>query len=137
MKRNLLKAAVLAIGGTIALASSPVMAQEAKSLDELLQMVKQGRASDAREQKAREQRFKNARYDQQKMLKEAEKTLGEKGRVDAGKSRNERGAPAGEREPPRDYPDSRSRAQAQESHPAKLRANGRDHQAGATRNLVR
>ena len=75
MKRNLLKAAVLAIGGTIALASSPVMAQEAKSLDELLQMVKQGRASDAREQKAREQRFKNARYDQQKMLKEAEKTL--------------------------------------------------------------
>ncbi|MGB1455694.1 MotA/TolQ/ExbB proton channel family protein [Spongiibacter marinus] len=75
MKRNLLKAAVLAIGGTIALASSPVMAQEAKSLDELLQMVKQGRASDAREQQAREQRFKNARYDQQKMLKEAEKTL--------------------------------------------------------------
>lgn len=75
MKRNLLKAAVLAIGGTIALASSPVMAQEAKSLDELLQMVKQGRASDAREQKAREQRFKNARYDQQKMLKEAQKTL--------------------------------------------------------------
>ncbi len=75
MKRNLLKAAVLAIGGTIALASSPVMAQEAKSLDELLQMVKQGRASDAREQKAREQRFKNARYDQQKMLKEAQQTL--------------------------------------------------------------
>ena len=75
MKRNLLKAAVLAIGGTIAFATSPVMAQEAKSLDELLQMVKQGGASDAREQKAREQRFINARYEQKKMLDEANKTL--------------------------------------------------------------
>ena len=75
MKRNLFKAAVLAIGGTIALSVSPVMAQEAKSLDELLQMVKQGGVADAREQKAREQRFINARYEQKKMLDEANKTL--------------------------------------------------------------
>ncbi|NKI18777.1 energy transducer TonB [Spongiibacter sp. KMU-166] len=75
MKRNLFKAAVLVVGGAIAMAS-PVMAEdEAKSLDELLKMVKQGQVSDAREQRAREQRFKNARYDQEKMLKEAKATL--------------------------------------------------------------
>jgi biopolymer transport protein ExbB len=77
MKRNLFKAAVFAIGGTIAMASSPLMAQEAKSLDELLQMVKQGHVKDLREAKEREQRFVNARYEQQKMLDGAKRTLAE------------------------------------------------------------
>jgi biopolymer transport protein ExbB len=75
MKRNLLKAAVLAFSGIIAVAAMPAMAEEAKSLDELLRMVKQGYATDARENKEREQRFAAARYDQQKTLDEAKRTL--------------------------------------------------------------
>ncbi|WP_269618642.1 MotA/TolQ/ExbB proton channel family protein [Zhongshania sp. BJYM1] len=75
MKRNLLKAAVLAFSGAIAVASMPAMAEDAKSLDELLKMVKQGYATDARENKEREQRFAAARYDQQKTLDEAKRTL--------------------------------------------------------------
>ncbi|WP_373090204.1 MotA/TolQ/ExbB proton channel family protein [Zhongshania sp.] len=75
MKRNLFKAAVLAFGGMIAVAAMPAMAEDAKSLDELLKMVRQGYATDARENKAREQRFVAARYDQQKTLDEAKRTL--------------------------------------------------------------
>jgi biopolymer transport protein ExbB len=75
MKRNLLKAAVLAFSGMMAVAAMPAMAEEAKSLDELLRMVKQGYAADARENKEREQRFAAARYDQQKTLDEAKRTL--------------------------------------------------------------
>ena len=51
MKRNLFKAAVLAFGGMIAVAAMPAMAEDAKSLDELLKMVRQGYATDARENK--------------------------------------------------------------------------------------
>jgi biopolymer transport protein ExbB len=75
MKRNLFKAAVLAFGGMIAVAAMPAMAEDAKSLDELLKMVRQGYATDARENKEREQRFVAARYDQQKTLDEAKRTL--------------------------------------------------------------
>ncbi|MBD2857887.1 MotA/TolQ/ExbB proton channel family protein [Spongiibacter sp. KMU-158] len=75
MKRNFLKAAVFAIGGTIAMASAPLMAQEAKSLDELLELVKQGHVKDLREAKAREQRFISARADQQAMLNQGKNTL--------------------------------------------------------------
>jgi biopolymer transport protein ExbB len=75
MKRNLLKAAVLAFSGAIAVAAMPAMAEDAKSLDELLKMVKQGYATDARENKEREQRFAAARFDQQKTLEEAKRTL--------------------------------------------------------------
>ncbi|CAA0080031.1 Protein TolQ [Zhongshania aliphaticivorans] len=75
MKRNLLKAAVLAFSGAIAVAAMPAMAEDAKSLDELLKMVEQGRVSDIRENKAREQRFAAARADQKKTLDEAKRTL--------------------------------------------------------------
>jgi biopolymer transport protein ExbB len=75
MKRNLLKAAVLAFSGAIAVAAMPAMAEDAKSLDELLKMVEQGRISEIRENKEREQRFAAARYDQQKTLDEAKRTL--------------------------------------------------------------
>ena len=75
MKRNLLKAAVLSFSGAIAVAAMPAMAEDAKSLDELLKMVKQGYATDARENKEREQRFAAARFDQQKTLEEAKRTL--------------------------------------------------------------
>jgi biopolymer transport protein ExbB len=59
----------------IAVAAMPAMAEDAKSLDELLKMVRQGYATDARENKEREQRFVAARYDQQKTLDEAKRTL--------------------------------------------------------------
>ena len=75
MKRNLLKAAVLAFSGAIAVAAMPAMAEDAKSLDELLKMVQQGRVSDIRENKQREQRFASARADQQNTLNEAKRTL--------------------------------------------------------------
>ena len=75
MKRNLFKAAVLAFGGMVTVAAMPAMAEDAKSLDELLKMVRQGYATDARENKEREQRFVAARYDQKKTLDEAKRTL--------------------------------------------------------------
>ncbi|MDF1692341.1 MAG: MotA/TolQ/ExbB proton channel family protein [Zhongshania sp.] len=75
MKRNLFNAAVLAFSGLIAVAAMPAMAEDAKSLDELLKMVEQGRVSEIREHKEREQRFAAARYDQQKTLDEAKRTL--------------------------------------------------------------
>ncbi len=75
MKKNIFKAAVLAVGGAIAIASSPLMAQEAKSLDELLRFVEKGRVSEARENQAREDRFKAARFQQQELLQEAKDLL--------------------------------------------------------------
>ncbi|MFT7405415.1 MotA/TolQ/ExbB proton channel family protein [Zhongshania sp.] len=75
MKRNLLKAAILAFSGAIAVAAMPAMAEDAKSLDELLKMVQQGRVSDIRENKQREQRFASARADQQNTLNESKRTL--------------------------------------------------------------
>ncbi|MEX1668784.1 MotA/TolQ/ExbB proton channel family protein [Zhongshania guokunii] len=75
MKRNLFNAAVLAFSGMIAVAAMPAMAEDAKSLDELLKMVEQGRVSEIREHREREQRFAAARYDQQKTLDEAKRTL--------------------------------------------------------------
>ena len=75
MKTNLLKVAAIALGGAIAFASAPLMAQEAKSLDELLKFVEQGRTAEAKENRAREQRFKAAKYQQQELLAEAKNTL--------------------------------------------------------------
>jgi biopolymer transport protein ExbB len=75
MKRNLLKAAVLAFSGAIAVAAMPAMAEDAKSLDELLEMVQQGRVSDIRDNKQREQRFTSARTDQKNTLNESKRTL--------------------------------------------------------------
>jgi biopolymer transport protein ExbB len=75
MKRNLLKAAVLAFSGAIAVAAMPAMAEDAKSLDELLEMVQQGRVSDIRDNKQREQRFTAARTDQKNTLNESKRTL--------------------------------------------------------------
>lgn len=75
MKKTMLKSALIALGSALAIASAPVMAQEAKSLDELLKFVEQGRVQEAKENKAREDRFKAARYQQQELLDEARDML--------------------------------------------------------------
>jgi biopolymer transport protein ExbB len=72
MKYKMLKAAAFTVGAIMTLGTAGVSAQqEAKSLDELLGFVKQGQTSEAKENKAREQRFNAAKADQQRMLDEA------------------------------------------------------------------
>lgn len=71
MSIKFVKAAALVLAGSVAF-SAPVMAQEAKSLDELLKFVKKGQVSEARENRQREQAFKNAKAEQANMLKAAE-----------------------------------------------------------------
>ena len=75
MKKTMLKSALIALGSALAIVSAPVVAQEAKSLDELLRHVEQGRVKEAQENRAREERFKAARYQQQEMLDEARDML--------------------------------------------------------------
>jgi biopolymer transport protein ExbB len=69
MKLQIFKAA--ALGAMMTLAASTTVAQEAKSLDELLGFVKQGQITEAKENTAREQAFKQAKSDQQRLLNEA------------------------------------------------------------------
>jgi biopolymer transport protein ExbB len=72
MKYKMLKAAVFTAGAIMSLGTASVSAQEeAKSLDELLGFVKQGQTTEGKENRAREQRFVNAKADQQRMLDEA------------------------------------------------------------------
>ncbi len=72
MKNTMLKAAAFTFGAIITLGTASVSAQEeAKSLDQLLEFVKQGQTTEASENRAREQRFQAAKADQQKMLDEA------------------------------------------------------------------
>jgi biopolymer transport protein ExbB len=64
------------IAGLMVLVSASAFAQseapaKAKSLDELLRMVEQGRASETREHREREQRFAAAKNQQQRLLNEA------------------------------------------------------------------
>lgn len=72
MNINVIKSAALAAALTVS--SGAVVAQEAKSLDQLLNFVKQGQTSEAKENRAREARFRKAKNDQAKLLAEA-KTL--------------------------------------------------------------
>ena len=51
---------------------APVSAQQAAGLDELLRQVEQGRVSESRENRQREQEFQAARADQQRLLREAQ-----------------------------------------------------------------
>lgn len=69
MNINVIKSAVFA--AALAVSSSAVVAQEAKSLDELLNFVKQGQSSEAKENRAREARFRKAKNDQARLLAEA------------------------------------------------------------------
>ena len=63
-----------AIAGTLALSAGHVLAQDEKprSLDELLQFVKQGQATEAKQNRAREQAFARDKANQAAELKKAE-----------------------------------------------------------------
>lgn len=80
MNMKLIKSALFAVGATLTLSSTSVLAQEAKSLDELLGFVKQGQAQEARENKEREARFRADKSKQADMLADAkrQRTLEEK-----------------------------------------------------------
>jgi biopolymer transport protein ExbB len=70
MKTSFVKALIFVIGGSL-LASTAVAADQARSLDQLLQFVKQGQISEAKENKAREAEFKNAKRRQGQLLADA------------------------------------------------------------------
>ncbi len=61
----------LVLGGALAVSGATV-AQEAATLDELLGLVRQGQATEARENAERERQFTAARADQARLLREAE-----------------------------------------------------------------
>ena len=66
------KGAALALCGALAVSGGSVLAQQAKSLDELLGFVKQGQTTEARENRQREQRFANDKAGQAAELKRAQ-----------------------------------------------------------------
>ncbi len=72
MSIKFVKAAAIAMAGTLALSAGSALAQEAKSLDELLQFVKQGQVQEQKENRAREQRFAKDKANQAAELKRAE-----------------------------------------------------------------
>lgn len=74
INRNFVKSAVFAIGSALTFSSVAVVAQEAKSLDQLLQFVKQGQATEAKENAQREARFKKDKAQQAALLADAKKT---------------------------------------------------------------
>ncbi len=73
MKHSFLKSVVFAIGTACVISSPAVVAQEAQSLDQLLKYVKQGQATEARENKKREASFRNAKNRQAALLADAKK----------------------------------------------------------------
>ena len=66
------KGAALAFCGALAVSGGSALAQQAKSLDELLGFVKQGQTTEARENRQREQRFANDKAGQAAELKRAQ-----------------------------------------------------------------
>ena len=74
MSIKFVRAAAFAMAGTVALAggASIAQAQEAKSLDQLLDFVKRGQVTEAKENRAREQRFAQDKANQAAELKRAE-----------------------------------------------------------------
>jgi biopolymer transport protein ExbB len=65
-------AAAIVVCGALSFATAPVVAQEAKSLDELLGFVKKGQVAEAKENRAREQRFAQDKANQAAELQKAE-----------------------------------------------------------------
>jgi len=72
MNTNFVKSVVFAASTLLATGAGSLMAQEAQTLDQLLGFVKQGQATEAKENRAREARFKAAKTDQKRLLAEAE-----------------------------------------------------------------
>ncbi|RLA56313.1 MAG: energy transducer TonB [Gammaproteobacteria bacterium] len=76
MSIKYVKAAAIALCGAVTLSAGSALAQDARTLDELLGFVKQGQVTEARENRAREQRFAKDKVNQASELKkvEAERT---------------------------------------------------------------
>lgn len=72
MSINCVKAAAMGLIGTLALSSGVAMAQEAKTLDQLLSLVKQGQVTESKENAAREQRFAQDKASQAAELQRAQ-----------------------------------------------------------------
>jgi biopolymer transport protein ExbB len=72
MSFKFVKGAALVLCGALSVSSGLSLAQEAKSLDELLRFVKQGQTAEARENREREQRFASQKANQATELKRAE-----------------------------------------------------------------
>ena len=72
MSIKCIKAAALAMCGAVALSAGSALAQDAKSLDELLGFVKRGQVTEAKENRAREQRFAKDKANQAAELQKAE-----------------------------------------------------------------
>jgi len=66
------KAAAIALAGTLTFAAGQAPAQEAQTLDQLLEFVKRGQVQEARENRAREQRFAQDKANQAAELAKAE-----------------------------------------------------------------
>ncbi len=75
MIKQAFKTTVAGVATALVLATTPAMAQEAKSLDELLSFVKKGQTSEARENKEREERFLSEQSKQRGRLAGARKAL--------------------------------------------------------------
>ena len=72
MNINSVKAAAIGLVGVLAFSAGSAMAQEAKTLDQLLGFVKQGQVTESRENAAREQRFAKDKANQAAELQKAE-----------------------------------------------------------------
>ena len=72
MSIKCVKAAAIALCGVLTLSAGSALAQEAKSLDELLTFVKKGQVAESKENRAREQRFAKDKANQAAELKNAE-----------------------------------------------------------------
>ena len=74
MSIKFVKAAAFAMVGTIAMTAGQALAQDEKprSLDQLLEFVKQGQVTEARQNRAREQAFATDKANQAAELKRAE-----------------------------------------------------------------
>lgn len=73
MSNKFIKAAVLAIGGALALSASVTMAQEAQTIDQLLERVKQGRLADQRDYAERERQFLADKNQQANLLAQSKR----------------------------------------------------------------
>ena len=72
MSIKFIKGAAFMLAAAIVFPATTAVAQDAKTLDELLGFVKQGQVSEAKENRAREKRFAGAKADQARLLKESE-----------------------------------------------------------------
>jgi biopolymer transport protein ExbB len=72
MSIKFVKAAAFSMAGLLTLSAGPALAQDAKSLDELLDFVKRGQVTEAKENREREQRFARDKANQAAELKKAE-----------------------------------------------------------------